>query len=114
MRGERDREILEEIEKEVQRILSEKRKKREKASIEPLRIRYFKSVDRDSLRRLRNEMGGAGAILVALNHPDLSGIMEEISELAEKARELNGDIYLIRWPVLLITLEGTRLEIREG
>jgi len=112
MRGE-DEDILEEIEREVQKILSREREKR-KMEEKPLKIRYFKSVDRETLRKLIEGLEPEGAVLIALKASELESIKEEVSELAKRARELNGEIYLIRWPILLVTLGGTELEIHEG
>jgi len=110
MSGEVERKILKEIEEEVQRILSEeKRREVSKTSID---VHYLKSMKEDLLRNLI-EAGGGKMILIALDQENLSRLKGKISELARKIREANGELYFIRWPTLLISLGDVQIKVHD-
>jgi len=106
-----ERKILREIEEEVQKILSEE-KKRQEVSKAPIEIHYLKTMREDLLEELLGE-GGGKVILLALSQENLDQVKGRISELAQRVREANGELYFVRWPTLLISLGDTRIRVHD-
>ena len=109
MSGEVERRILREIEEEVQKILSEEKREVSKA---PIEIHYLKTMREDLLEELLGE-GGGKVILLALSQENLDQVKGRISELAQRVREANGELYFVRWPTLLISLGDTRIRVHD-
>lgn len=107
---EEENEILKDVEEEVRRILSEKRVK--PVLGKPLVVRYFKSIEQAS-EELLEKLLEDGIVLIALREESMSRVKPLVERLAEKVKGLNGDIYLIRWPSLLVVGGKARIEIRE-
>lgn len=107
---EEENEILRDVEEEVNRILRERRTR--PATRKPLMVRYFKSVERVSEKSLEKLLED-GILLIALREDSMSRLKPFIEKLAERVREVNGDIYLVRWPSLLILSNKARIEVHE-
>ena len=105
-----ERKILREIEEEVQKILSEEKKR--EVSKAPIEIHYLKTMREDLLEELLGE-GGGKVILLALSQENLDQIKGRISELAQRVRKANGELYFVRWPTLLISLGDTRIRVHD-
>lgn len=102
--------ILKDVEEEVKRILRERRAKL--VSGKPLAVRYFKSIEEVSEKLLEGLLED-GVVLIALREDSVRRVRPLVEKLAEKVRELNGDIYLIRWPSLLVVGGKAMIEVRE-
>ena len=107
---EEENEILRDVEEEVKRILREKRAK--PIARKPLMVRYFKSIEQVSEKPLEKLLED-GILLIALREDSMSRVKPFIEKLAERVKEMNGDIYLVRWPSLLIVGDKARIEIHE-
>lgn len=106
---EEENEILRDVEEEAKKIL---RKRAKPVSGKPLAVRYFKSIEEVS-DKLLEELLEDGVVLIALREGSVSRVRPLVEKLAEKVRELNGDIYLIRWPSLLVVGCKARIEVHE-
>lgn len=109
MSQEREPEIFREIEEEVQKILKqEEGRRREKTAV----IHYF------SLKRGNGILGEilqaareGNVVLVSFENPDLEGVKEDVSKLAQKIGEMGGKAYFIKWPTLLLMNKDMQLKV---
>jgi len=104
--------IFKDIEEEVQKILSERRRV-EEALEEASRIHYFKSLD-PSLRGFLEKISEREVVLIALREEALSKSMEDVKKILEDLKDERRMVYLIRWPTLLIVGRDVELVVHEG
>ncbi|RLG02853.1 MAG: hypothetical protein DRN61_03940 [Thaumarchaeota archaeon] len=107
---EEENEVLRDVEEEVKRVLRERRVK--PVARKPLTVRYFKSIEQVSEKPLEKLLED-GILLIALREDSMSRVKPLIEKLAERVKEVNGDIYLVRWPSLLIAGDKARIEVHE-
>ena len=105
---EEEKEVLRDIEEEVQRLLGERR-----AEATPRKthvIRYFKSIEflsEDSLDKLLRD----GVILIALRSDSLESAKRLAEKLSKKIETRGGSIYFVKWPSLLVVGGKTKIEV---
>jgi len=110
MSEEVEQRILREVEEEVRRILRDGG--RAGSSEKMVEVHYLKSM-RDKLLRELIKAGGRKIVIAALDREGVHGIREGVLELSKLAREMGGELYFIRWPALLITIGGLKVEVHE-
>ncbi|MCD6341543.1 MAG: hypothetical protein J7L83_01620 [Thaumarchaeota archaeon] len=106
-----DREIFDEIERDVQRILRERKSRGEKRGGGAFTVHYFKLKKPELSEKVLDRVRQREMVLMALECPNLNEIEGKTLEMAQKIREEGGKAYFIKYPVMLVMPEGAKLEI---
>jgi len=100
--------MLREIENEVQSILKKSRKDRREINE---RVYYFKLNNLNRLDDIWKVIEEMNVILISLDGLGLNDLKNFITELKKRVSDEN--IYLIRWPILLILPRHMKLIIHD-